>query len=759
MNVYSNCVAQSFERYILESVGGGRVFATRSRRAARGQSTLAVVPFDARGAGVGEIPPAVLIETPHDGETLLVICMEPERPDPAAEGRCHAALTAFRAGFEAVGPRTLTNALLAGMERANVALYDPRTARSAHRPVGIGLTVLAARGADGYIAQAGPGQALIVGAAGVTAIPPLNTYRSLGNALHSASSTTAPLGLLPECEPDLFHVDTGDGLFAVLCVSALGRVLHHDDDTPLRTSEGLVCAEYLVGLGQRYRLPEAYGVLVSTDGEGVYPVAAGGRSRHTPAVQERFIAAPPGDVAQDRWSNTGDQPHPPQDAPAWSDAPADDEEDDKEERWEYLGEPPTTPRASRFSLFGRGRAGMATHRWNDPNATARTWRVPDLPPRLWMLLGAVALTTFLACFIAIVHAIGSHRANSAALRELDAVADARAQAVALRDPQATYTALVAVGGQLEKVAAKGRETQRVSRERTQLVQALDTASSVTRVTPRVALALPHFDGTPGAHRLILVGEDGKVYVFEREKNDWGVNAFDPTTQKLDRLFGTASVAKKVPAGDVRGLIWVGGPATTDRTRLFARTANGTWGELAISAVGEKRPNAIVTLGDGLYLLDSGAGLIVRVPLGAGGAAKVWTNDAATAELRTAVDMASDGQTIWALLADGRVRGFVGGAPTQLIPPAAIPPLKEANVITTSAASPYLYVVENGQNRILRIRKSDGRLMQVLRVADGAPQIAAVQGVAIDEGRSALWLVTADGILAVPLPPITSSERA
>jgi hypothetical protein len=734
------------------------VFATRSRRAARGQSTLAVVPFDARGAGVGEIPSAVLIETPHDGETLLVISTEPERPDLVAAERCHAALTAFRAGFEAAGPRTLTNALLAGMERANAALYDPRVARSAHRPVGIGLTALAARGADGYIAQAGPGQALIIGATGVTAIPPLDTYRTLGNALHTASSTTAPLGLLPECEPDLFHVDTGDGLFAALCVSALGRVLHHEDDMPLRTSEGLVCAEYLVGLGQRYRLPEAYGVLVSTDGEGVYPDAAGGRSWHAPAAQERVIAASRGDVMQDRWSDAAQQPHPPQDAPAWSNA-HDDAEDEEEERWEYLGEPPTTPRSSRISLFGRGRAGVTINRWDGSDARAHSWRVPNLPPRLWMLLGAVALTLILAGFIAIVHAIGSYRANSAALRELDAVADARARAVALRDPQAAYTALVAVGGQLEKVAAKGRETQRVARERTQLVQALDTASSVTRVTPRVALALPHFEGNPGAHRLILVGEDGKVYVFEREKNDWGVNAFDPTTQKLDRLFGTASVAKQVPAGDVRGLIWVGGPATTDRTRLFARTTNGTWGELAIPAVGEKRPNAIVTLGDGLYLLDSGAGLIVRVPLGAGGAAKIWTNDAATAELRTAVDMASDGQTIWALLADGRVRGFVGGAPAQLIPAAAIPPLKEASAITTSAASPYLYVMENGQNRILRIRKSDGRLMQVLRVADGAPQIAAVQGIAVDEGRSALWLVTADGILTVPLPPIASSERA
>src|SRR5947209_5293859 len=101
-------------------------FATRSRRAARAQPTWTVVPFDVQGAGVGEIPPAVAIETPHDGETLLVLCAEAEHPDASAMARCLLALDAFRAGYAAAGARMLTNALLAGMEEANAALYDHR---------------------------------------------------------------------------------------------------------------------------------------------------------------------------------------------------------------------------------------------------------------------------------------------------------------------------------------------------------------------------------------------------------------------------------------------------------------------------------------------------------------------------------------------------------------------------------------------------------------------------------------------------------
>lgn len=729
-------------------------FATRSRRAARAQPTWAVVPFDAQGAGVGEIPAAVAIETPHDGETLLVLCAEADRPDSSAMARCVRALDAFRAGFAAVGERMLTNALLAGMEEANAALSDHRAARAMHRPVGVGLTVLAARGPDAYVIQAGPGQALIVGEEGITAIPPLNQYRLLGIAPHEERAAPAPLGLLPTIEPDLFHVDARDGLVAALAVSALGRVLHHEDDAPLRSDDPSLAADYLVALGVRFRLPLAYGVVVAMNGAGADPLSPMPVPRR-PAGVLPFREPVPVPVAQ-AWP--GGTPLP-QEAP-WRDRgmpPTPEPHVDNEQRWDYLGEsgwPADRPvrGGRRRNLPTRGRAT----RWDDPYLPRQRWRMPALPPRLMLLFGGVLLTLALAGVLGIAHAVSSHRANAAALRKLDEIAVARGQAVALRDPQAAYTALVALNRQLEDVAADGRETKRVAVERQQLTQALDGIGGVARVTPRPVAALPHLDGTPGNHRLLLAGEDGKLYLFEREKNDWGVYAVDPTSQKADRLFTTGNVANKVPAGELRGLIWFGGPATTDRTRLFARTATGAWGELPLPVASDKRPIAVAMLGDGLYLLDGGAGQIVRVPLGDGGAVKPWTTDAAAAELRTAVDMTSDGQMLWVLLADGRVRGYVGGAPAQLIAPAAIPPVKEVTAVTTAAASPYLYVADGAQGRVLRIRKADGRIVQVLRAADGAPAIVPIQSLTVDERHGTLSYVTADGIVTIPLPPVSGA---
>ncbi len=714
-------------------------FAIKSRRAARAQPHWTVVPFDARGAGVGEIPPTVAIETPHDGETLLVLCVEAEQPGPDAARRCLLALDAFRAGFATVGPRMLTNALLAGMEEANGALYDQRAARGMHRPVGIGLTALVARGADAYIIQAGPGQTLIVGAEGITALPPLHRHGPPGAMDGDERAGAAPLGTLPTIEPDLFHVDARDGLFAALCVSALGRVLQREDDGPLLACDAAGAADYLVALGTRYRLPQAYGVVCSTmGGADTYPAM--------PEADD--------DTFADRWLAGASPAEEPARQSRYAPAPV-PQGDEAEPRWDYLGEHEHERPARPGGVRG-WRAEVAPQQaasWGDPSRVRRPRQLPALPPRLWVLAGGFLLALALAALLGIVHAFSAHGANSATLHELDGIAMARSQAVALPDPQAQYAALATVGAQLEKVAAENRQTKRVAQERQQLTQALDTTASVTRVIPSPVAVLPHFDGGPGSHRLVLAGDDGNLYLFERDKNDWGVSAVNPTTQKPERLFATGNIANKVPAGDLRGLFWFNGPATTDRTRLFARTANGAWGERAIPALGEQRPTAIAALGDGLYLLDSGAGVIVRVPLADGTGAKPWTTDAATAELKTAVDMASDGQMLWVLLGDGRVRGFVGGAPAQLIATAAVPPIKEATAIATSPSSPYLYVADGAQGRILRIRKADGRIVQVLRAADSAPPIVRIQSVTVDERKGTLWYVTADGIVAVPLPPV------
>jgi hypothetical protein len=726
-------------------------FATRSRRAARGAggvSAFTVVPFDARGAGVGEVPPQIAIETP-DEETLLILCAEPDRPDEHGPQRMQIALEAFAAGFSSAGPRSLTTALLGGVREANAALYDPRVAQPGHHAIGIGLTALAIRGNDGYILQAGPGQALVLQGGETIALPPLSAHVSARGFMHPESEIAA-LGVLSALDPDLFHIDIRPEMHIAIVASALGRVLAHEDDRPLHVPSVASVAETLVGLARHYRLPDAYGaVVVAGDGgtNGYEPPElprwnSDSRGLHLAAQQPHYRG----------WSGdlpTTDAPPPPLPPRGWglNESPAPMEASP----WDQY-DPPAYDPAGHEEIYTLRPPGQRAA-WQGRRGVG-AYRLPALPPRLWMLLGAIALTVVLALLIGVVHTISGHRADSQTRHALDAAAAARVQALAQHDPQAAYTALLAIGTQLDQVAATGREPQRVAIERQQLAQALDTVTGVSRVTPRVVGTLAHYEGGPGLHRLIMRGEDGKLYLYERDaKGDWGVFLFNPDAVKLDRLFSTGSVANKVPASDIRGLTWVNGPATTDRTRLFVRGGTGVWQETTLSGIADKRPTALAALGDALYLLDTNAGQIIRVPL-KDGTATPWTNAAASPELRTAIDMTADSQTLWVLLADGRVRGYIGGTAAQSITLASTPALKDLTALATVPRSPYLYVAENGSGRILRVRKTDGRVVQVLRAADGTPPLVAIQSMTIDEDGGTLWAVTADGIITVPLPPVT-----
>lgn len=735
------------------------LFATRSRRSVRSAPAFTAVPFDAPAGGIGAIPPQIAIETP-DSETLLVLCAETERADERAERQVQTALGAFLDGFASPDARGLTAALLAGVREANAALYDPRALRRGVHPAGVGLTALAVRGDDAYVLQVGPGQALVLHAGETVALPPLESRYASGYHAR-AHGATAPLGVLPDLDPDLFHIDARAGMRAVVAVSALGRVLAHEDDRSLHLPDPAAVAETLIAVARHYRLPEAYGVVVATGDDGA-GMGMDDESGFAPPPRWRTdsgdlaLRPPPSDRPRKAWSYRLPVVEPEREDAA---NPWDAAATDVDAAWDrfapeqrrtgahiddYALRPPPSRRRP------RPQAGF------DPRAF-RPPALPALPPRLWMLIGAVALTLVLAALIAIVQTVGARRVDGAARKELDAIATARAQAVALRDPQAAYTALVALVGQLDAITATSREPERVAAERQQLVQAIDTVGNVTRVTPRVIGTLARYEGAPGARRLLMRGEDGKLYLYERDaRGDWGVFLFDPNAARLDRLFSTGSVAYKVPASDIRGLVWVTGPATTDRTRLFVRAGSGAWQEATLMGIGEKRPTALVAFGDAIYALDSDVGRIIRVPFRDGGAATPWTGEAVASDLRSAVDMTADTQTIWVLLADGRVRGFVGGTPAQSFTLTAAPALKGVGAMVTTARSPYLYIAESGPGslgRILRVRKVDGRVVQIIRAAEGAPPLAAIQSMAVDEATGTLWAVTADGIITTAIPPI------
>lgn len=779
----------------------------RARHPAPEPRALTVAPFDVAGAGVGDVPSTVAIETP-DAATALFIYTEPERTDPLGYDRCMTALNAFRMGYEEAGGRAITAALVAGIEAANDALYTPRQGRHG-QTAGIGLTALAVRGPDAFVIQAGPGQAFVAGGNDLIALPPLNASGQRGD---KDDDHVPALGLAPTLEPNLFHVDASGGLCATLCHSALAPILRRDgdDNAPLRSFDAQTAAEYLVRLGERYRIADACGVVVSA-GETVQvvlpppPRPPPARPLHPTRPVRR---APPEAVYGD--DNDDDDAFPATNADLYrryNPAPPLPRRSPPREREALRDRPPlrssVAPRDSRTDRrtpqsfndeyehnsydedddwdngSGNSNSDRARDEWNnedapalpryraDARSPARSFmqrslgpgQIMGFPTRLVMFAAALLCTLAVFLGVASVRAWSGHQANVRAIQQLDDIEADRAHAVeiAKHDPPTAYVILEPLVSRLAAVVRSGRQTRRVQEESSQLAKAFDMVGNVTRVVPKLMGQLDHLDGTIGNHRLLRQGDDGQLYLYDRDdRGNWALFNYDALSgTRGAALFSQGQVALRNPAGELRGLVWSGGPATSDRTRLFVRTANGSWAEIPLQGLPDRRPIAVAMANDTLYLLDRVAGAIFRVSLRDNTPAKIWTSEGAVADLKTAVDLTTDGQTIWVLLADGRVRGFAGtttGTGSVLFMPSTLPPLKGVVAIATSATSQYLYVAEGNGGRILRIRKADGKIMQVLRsTGDPAPGLDSVQSMTVDEAHGTLWCVTADGVVSFLLP--------
>jgi len=748
---------------------------------------------------VGDVPSTVAIETP-DAATALFIYTEPERTDPLGYDRCMTALNAFRMGYEEAGGRAITAALVAGIEAANDALYTPRQVRRG-RTAGIGLTALAVRGPDAFVIQAGPGQALVAGGNDLIALPPLD---ALGQQGGKYDDDHAPaLGLAPTLEPNLFHVDASGGLCATLCHSALASILRRDgdDNAPLRSFDAQTAAEYLVRLGERYRIADACGVVVSA-GETVQvvlpppprppparPIHPTRPVRRTPpeAVYSDDDDAFPATNA-DLYKRYDPAPSPPRrspprerevsrDRPPRPFTPRDSRTDRRTPQW--FNDEHDSYDEDNDDGNGNGNDDRVRDEWDnedalpspryraDARSPARSFmqrslgpgQTMGLPTRLVMFAAALLCTLAVFIGVASVRAWSGHQANVRAIQQLDDIEADRAHAVeiAKHDPPTAYVILEPLVSRLDAVVRSGRQTRRVQEESAQLAKAFDMVGNVTRVVPKLVGQLDHLDGTVGNHRLLRQGDDGQLYLYDHDdRGNWALFNYDALSgTRGAALFSQGQVSLRNPAGELRGLVWSGGPATSDRTRLFVRTANGSWAEIPLQGLPDRRPIAVAMANDTLYLLDRVAGAIFRVSLRDNTPAKIWTSEGAVADLKTAVDLTTDGQTVWVLLADGRVRGFAGtttGTGSVLFTPSTLPPLKGVMAIATSATSQYLYVAEGNGGRILRIRKVDGKIMQVLRsTGDPAPRLDAVQSMTVDEAHGTLWCVTADGVVSFLLP--------
>ena len=150
--------------------------------------------------------------------------------------------------------------------------------------------------------------------------------------------------------------------------------------------------------------------------------------------------------------------------------------------------------------------------------------------------------------------------------------------------------------------------------------------------------------------------------------------------------------------------------------------------------------------DGIYLLDSGGGMIWRIPVRADGTLSPALPAIARSDLGQAIALAVNGDSLFTGGADGRIRRFTGGE-EQGYPLVDLdrPLLISASLIAANRSG-LVFAVDRGNDRLL-VLTSGGELVAQLR----DPLLAGLRGVALDETQERIYFVTADTFLTAPLP--------
>ncbi|MDP3955033.1 MAG: hypothetical protein Q8Q15_01580, partial [bacterium] len=124
--------------------------------------------------------------------------------------------------------------------------------------------------------------------------------------------------------------------------------------------------------------------------------------------------------------------------------------------------------------------------------------------------------------------------------------------------------------------------------------------------------------------------------------------------------------------------------------------SGEWGQIAAMGI----------FGGNIYLLDTGKNEIWRYGATADGfgTGQSWFASGTTPDLSGVVSMAVDG-VIWGLTQDGKILKFVQGSPTAFGVSGLVTGFSSPSVIYTNDEIENLYILDNGNGRVVVLAKS------------------------------------------------------
>lgn len=210
------------------------------------------------------------------------------------------------------------------------------------------------------------------------------------------------------------------------------------------------------------------------------------------------------------------------------------------------------------------------------------------------------------------------------------------------------------------------------------------------------------------------------------------------------------------AGELIDMMWIdaGRVAVIDRAGAFWQYDLKTW-SARVANDGNKwgRVNLAGSFLNNLYLLDPGANQILKyVPVSDAWSASVtYFAPGVTPDLSAAVDIAVD-TDVWVLRKDGTVLRFSSGRPVDFALRDLEMPLKDPVAISVPVPGGSIFIADAGNQRIVQFDKNTGKYMRQFKPGAAIRDtFSALKTLAVDEVNKKIFILNGTQALFSNLP--------
>jgi len=237
-----------------------------------------------------------------------------------------------------------------------------------------------------------------------------------------------------------------------------------------------------------------------------------------------------------------------------------------------------------------------------------------------------------------------------------------------------------------------------------------------------------------------------LFTFDRQKNK--IYSFDLVASKPDVFVQVADPG-----------IFVDGAIPID-TKTIVYNTKGPVGVIELDTENKSTSAARITFGgdfteaealasyfNNIYLLDTHNNQIIKHSKTIEGYSKATPYLTQSQDLSLAIDLAVDGN-VWVLTSDGKILKFLAGAKQEFSLsgiPAPATNLSSPKTLYTDVLTTYLYILDNGNKRILEIDKNGNYSRQFV-----ADFLADASSIFIDAGTKKLYALSGTKVYKIDL---------